>query len=85
MRLARLDAAVGDDLATDVDRDDQLRATLRLIEKQDRCRCGEQYDPLARACASCGRATFSPYVRPAKRAAPVLPEPDETLQIARAG
>ena len=83
MRLERLDQAVGHDVAKDVDRDDQLRTTLRMIEKQDRCRCGAEYDPLARSCPACGKTTFSQYA-PAKRAARVPLEPEhETLQIAR--
>jgi hypothetical protein len=83
MRFARLDAAVGDDVAADVDRDEHLGCILRMLDGYDRCRCGDTIDPLARNCATCGRATFSPYAT-AKRAARVPLEPEhESPQIAR--
>ena len=85
MRLARLDAAVGQDVAVDVDRTGQLRTVLRMIEGENRCPCGELTDPLARECAVCGRAPFTQYA-PAKRAARVPLEPEqESPQIARVG
>lgn len=81
-RLERIEAAVGDELA--VDRDEQLRLVLRLIEGRDQCRCGEVLDPFERVCLDCGRATFSPYARPAERAAGV-PLTPETLERADFG
>jgi Holliday junction resolvase RusA-like endonuclease len=72
MRLERLDGAIGYELAAGVYRDEQLRSVLRMLMGQDYCRCGALFDPLARSCPRCGRATFTPYVR-SRRAAGVLP------------
>jgi Holliday junction resolvase RusA-like endonuclease len=80
-RLDRLEDAIGPE--NGLDPQEQLGTVLRLIERQDLCRCGGPYDPLARSCALCGRATFSQYA-PARRAAGAPLEP-ETPQIARFG
>jgi Holliday junction resolvase RusA-like endonuclease len=86
MRLLHLSAAIGD-TSSEVERDEQLGLTLTMLERPWPCACGAEYELLAAECASCGRATFSPYGwGPAKRAADVPPEPEQgSLQIARFG
>jgi hypothetical protein len=62
MRRARLEGAIGADMAADVARVDHVRSVLRLLDGTFLCSCGRLYDPLMSHCP-CGRPTFSPYVR----------------------
>jgi crossover junction endodeoxyribonuclease RusA len=80
-RLDRLADAIGE-TSESVDPEEQLGTVLRLVDGQFECPCGATYEPLARSCVRCGRATFSQYA-PVKRAALVPLEPDESLQRAR--
>lgn len=82
-RLERLEGAIGPDHAPSIVPAEHVDATLRLIEHRNLCLCGATYEPRARYCSSCGRATFSQYA-PARRAAAAPLEP-ETPQRAETG